>query len=112
VTARRAKQFWITHQRPPDRKHLLFSTAESTPRLAIPFLQAREQLMNPLQILVERFPILWKDGAHFEVFPHGQIGKNAPSLRHLADTQSNNFVRIGLVQRNIIINDCAAFRAE
>src|SRR5260370_17980108 len=76
----------ITHQRAPDREHLLFASRERAGILRVALAQPRKQGVNPLDIpgVLGRALALLR---HDEVFPNRQRRKDAAPLRYKADSE-------------------------
>src|SRR5712691_2451159 len=79
----------ISHERPPDREHLLLASGKRARQLLQPLFQPWKQLDHALQVPRDRHarPLLPRDG---EILAHREGGKNPPALGHEADALSRD----------------------
>ena len=75
------------HQGPPDGHHLLLAARERAGELLAPLLDAREQAVHPLQIIVQILAIAARVGAHLEVLEHGHAREQPPRLGHRCNAE-------------------------
>ena len=72
------------HQRPADRDHLLLTARQRAGELAAPLEQAREQRVQPVEVIVELCAAP-QHGAKLKVLPHGHVPEQPAVLRHDGD---------------------------
>ena len=73
------------HEGAADGDHLLLAAGEGAGELGAAFLDAGEELVDALEVLLELGAALAGVGAHFEVFEDRHAGEQAPGLEHRAD---------------------------
>src|SRR5919198_593120 len=74
-----------SHQRPPDRAHLLLAARECPRLLASPFVEPRKERVDPLEILPDAASVRALEGAHLEILEHAHPGEESTALGRLRD---------------------------
>src|SRR2546427_11826027 len=77
------KQAWPSHERPPDRKHLLLAAAQRSGALLQPLTQAREILENGRRILARGAEIASRVPTEQQVLAHRGAGEEYAAFRPL-----------------------------
>jgi len=78
------------HERPGNRQHLLLTAAERSAGLMATVGEDREQIIDRVQVVFDSQPVPAQEGAHIEVLRDGQLGKDMPALRYLADPHGHD----------------------
>ena len=81
------------HQRAADRAHLLLAAGHRPRLLLLPLGQAREELEDAVDVLLEVRLVGALERAHLEVLEHGHAREEAPPLRRLRDSHLHDRVR-------------------
>ena len=79
-----------------DREHLLLAAGERPRLLALALGEAREEVEDAVEILVDVAALLALVGAHLEVLEHGHPREDAAALRRLRDAHAHDLVRAAL----------------
>ena len=82
----------IGHQRASDRQHLLFAARQVQAQVACALLQARKQLVHPLQgprVLAAKAVV----GRGHQILVDREIGEHLTLFRHQPDAQPRDLVR-------------------
>ena len=74
------------------RQHLLFPAGEGPRQLPAPFPQAGEELVDPLQILLNLRLVPAQIRADFQVFQGRQVREHPPPLRAHGDARADDVV--------------------
>src|SRR5919197_294575 len=93
------QQLRARHQRPADRHHLLLAARERSGLLCLALGEAREQLVNAVEILVDRLAVAAVgalEGANLEVLEHAQAREQPPAFRRLGDAPLDDVVGGGM----------------
>src|SRR6476620_9262537 len=80
----------MSHERPPNRKHLLLAARERSSLLGNALFQARKQLENAIQVRLIYLAL--GERTHFQVFQDGHPRKNAAAFGRLNDAQLHDLV--------------------
>ena len=83
----------MRHQRTADRAHLLLAARHRPGLLRLPLGQAREQMEDALEILLQPALVLALERAHLEVLEHGHPREQLPPLGRLGDAAGDDVVR-------------------
>src|SRR4029079_2908660 len=81
----------MSHERPPNRKHLLLAARECSGLLGNALLQTRKQLEHAIQVRLIYLAL--GEGAHFQVFENGHPRKDATAFGRLNYAQLHDLVR-------------------
>src|SRR5207342_1217307 len=78
---------------PADGAHLLFAARERPGLLHPPLLEAREELVHAVDVLLDPILIRALKRAHLEVLAHAHAREEPPTLGRLADPELHDVVR-------------------
>jgi hypothetical protein len=87
------QQLGEIHHSASDRQHLLLAARQRTAGLPSPLGQTREQLVNGSQRLPCRHRRPCRQETDDEVFLDREVGKNAPPLGHMRNTDARDLMR-------------------
>src|SRR5437667_3880172 len=71
----------LGHEPAPDGQHLLLAAGERAAALVAALSQSGEELVDALEVAVDRAAVRPLVGAHPEIVQHGELGKDLPSFR-------------------------------
>ncbi len=80
------------HQSAPQGQHLLLAAREAAGKLAPALLEAREGGKAVLQVGMHFLPRGPPEGAEQQVLLHGELGEQAPALRHEGDAEVDDLL--------------------
>ena len=78
------------HQRAGHRQHLLLAAGKGTGLLPVTLLQAREELVAPLDVVVQLIPAQVRADLH--IFQHRHIREYPAALRHQRDAALDDLI--------------------
>src|SRR5207237_2220834 len=81
----------LGHERAPDREHLLLAAGERSAELRGPFLEAREEREDTVDIRLD-LGVAPAEGAHLEVLENGQPREDAAAFRSVPDAALDEHV--------------------
>ena len=93
------QEFGGTHQRPPDRQHLLFAAGQRARRLAQPLFEAREHGEDLLPVAADRGLVPAAVSAHLQVLVHAQAEEDVPPFGDMGHPALDDLLRRERVQR-------------
>src|SRR5574338_1384968 len=98
----------MRHQRPPDDHHLLFAAGQIAADAGAEVAQAREVVIDALQIVTDFAPAAIDLPADSQVFFDGQMPEHRTTLDYLHDARADDFFRVALVNPFAVPCDRAA----
>ena len=93
-------QLGTAHQGAGHGQHLLLAAGKGPGQLPVALLQAGEQLIAPLDIVIQL--IMTQVGADLHILQHRHIGENPPALRHQGNAPLDDLIA-GLAQQLLAI---------
>lgn len=86
-------QIRAAHECAPHGEHLLFAAGERAALLPTAFFEPREQVVDPIDVLLDPFLVVADVRAEHQVFLNREVGEDAAALRAYRDAPSDDVLR-------------------